>query len=133
MFVIIDRAQPAASVAGRRFCASPRDHGVIEVGYILFGHGHRRAHASRPRRSPCSPPMAFDELGYRRFEWKCDNANDASKVAAERFGFTLRASSASIWVRKGVNRDTAWYSILDGEWPQRQSRVRGMARAVQFR
>lgn len=60
---------------------------------------------------------AFDDLGYRRFEWKCDNANGASKAAAERFGFTFEGVFRQMMVIKGRNRDTAWFSMLDSEWP----------------
>ena len=59
----------------------------------------------------------FDELGYRRFEWKCNNANEPSKRAAERFGMTFEGLFRQAPVVKGENRDTAWYSLLDREWP----------------
>ena len=59
----------------------------------------------------------FDELGYRRYEWKCHNRNEPSKRAAERFGFTFEGIFRQHMVAKGENRDTAWYSIIDSEWP----------------
>ena len=61
--------------------------------------------------------MSFDELGYRRYEWKCNNANEPSKRAAERFGFTFEGIFRQHMVQKGKNRDTAWYSVIDSEWP----------------
>ena len=61
--------------------------------------------------------MVFDELGYRRFEWKCDNANEPSKRAARRFGMTPEGVFRQAVVVKGRNRNTAWYSIIDKEWP----------------
>jgi len=64
----------------------------------------------------------FDELGYRRFEWKCDNANEPSKRAALRFGMTHEGVFRQAVVVKGRNRDTAWYSIIDKEWPALKSR-----------
>jgi len=59
----------------------------------------------------------FGDLGYRRFEWKCENANEASKRAAERFGFTFEGIFRNDRIVKGRNRDTAWFSIIDSEWP----------------
>jgi hypothetical protein len=60
---------------------------------------------------------AFDELGYRRYEWKCDSLNAPSRRAAERLGFTFEGVFRQAVVYKGRNRDTAWFSILDREWP----------------
>jgi hypothetical protein len=60
---------------------------------------------------------AFAELGYRRLEWKCDSLNAPSRAAAERFGFSFEGIFRQAIVYKGRNRDTAWYSIVDGEWP----------------
>jgi hypothetical protein len=57
------------------------------------------------------------ELGYRRYEWKCDALNAASRRAAERLGFTFEGVFRQATVYKGRNRDTAWYSVLDSEWP----------------
>ena len=59
----------------------------------------------------------FDELGYRRYEWKCDSLNAPSRAAAERLGFQFEGVFRQVVVYKGRNRDTAWYSILDSEWP----------------
>ena len=60
---------------------------------------------------------AFDDLGYRRFEWKCNNRNEPSKVAARRFGFQYEGLFRQDRIVKGESRDTAWFSIIDGEWP----------------
>jgi len=62
----------------------------------------------------------FDELGYRRYEWKCHSLNAASRAAAERLGFTYEGTFRQAVVYKGRNRDTSWYSIIDGEWPARK-------------
>ena len=64
---------------------------------------------------------AFDDLGNRRLEWKCNAANTASRRAAERFGFTFEGVFRHHMVVKGRNRDTAWYSITDSEWPARRA------------
>lgn len=61
---------------------------------------------------------AFDDLGYRRYEWKCDNLNAPSKAAATRYGFTHEGAFRQATMYKGRNRDTAWFSVLDNEWPQ---------------
>jgi len=61
---------------------------------------------------------AFDELGYRRYEWKCDSLNEASRAAALRYGFTFEGIFRKAIVYKGRSRDTAWYSITDDEWPR---------------
>lgn len=60
---------------------------------------------------------AFDELGYRRYEWKCDSRNADSRRAAERLGFRYEGIFRQAMVMKGRNRDTAWFSIIDEEWP----------------
>jgi hypothetical protein len=59
---------------------------------------------------------AFDELGYRRYEWKCDALNQPSRLAAERLGFSYEGTFRQMRVVKGRNRDTAWYSITDRDW-----------------
>ena len=63
----------------------------------------------------------FDELGYRRYEWKCDSLNEPSRRAAERLGFTFEGIFRQLIVYRGRNRDTAWYSIVDTEWPARKA------------
>ena len=63
----------------------------------------------------------FDDLGNRRYEWKCNNLNAPSKRAAERFGFTFEGIFRQHMIVKGRNRDTAWFSMLDGEWPARKA------------
>ena len=60
---------------------------------------------------------AFDELGYRRYEWKCNSLNAPSRAAALRLGFQFEGIFRQAIVNKGRNRDTAWYSIIDSEWP----------------
>jgi len=63
----------------------------------------------------------FDELGYRRFEWKCNALNQPSRRAAERFGFTCEGIFRQHMIQKARSRDTAWFSMLDGEWPERRA------------
>lgn len=92
------------------------EHGSVEIGCVAFGHRLQRT-AAATEAVYLMAKHVFDDLGYRRFEWKCDNANDASRRAAERFGFIYEGLFRQDMVRKGANRDTAWYSIIDKEWP----------------
>ena len=63
----------------------------------------------------------FDELGYRRYEWKCNALNAPSRRAAERFGFAFEGIFRQHMIVKGRNRDTAWFAMLDSEWPERKA------------
>jgi RimJ/RimL family protein N-acetyltransferase len=65
--------------------------------------------------------LVFDELGYRRYEWKCDSLNGPSRLAAERYGFTFEGLFRKAVVYKNRSRDTAWYSIIAKEWPRARS------------
>lgn len=90
-------------------------NGSGEVGCIVLGEGLAR----RPAATEAMMLMGshlFDDLGYRRFEWKCNAENAASKRAAERLGFTYEGTFRQHLVVKGKNRDTAWFSMLDHEW-----------------
>lgn len=96
------------------------EHGVIEVGNIAF--------SPRLQRTPIATEAmflmmcrVFDELGYRRYEWKCDSCNGPSRRAAERFGFTYDGLFPQAIVYKGRNRDTTWYSMIDQDWPTLKS------------
>ena len=112
---IVDLATgKAAGVAA--FMRIDRNHGVIEVGHINFAP---RLQRTRQATEAIFLMMAraFDELGYRRFEWKCDHLNAPSRAAALRFGFTFEGIFRQAIVYKSRNRDTAWYSIVDREWP----------------
>lgn len=92
------------------------EHGVMEIGHIWFGSSLRRTTAASEAIYLLAA-HAFDELGYRRLEWKCDALNAASRRAAERFGFRFEGVFRSHMVVKGRNRDTAWYAITLDEWP----------------
>ena len=91
-------------------------NGVIEIGNILWG-----PRLTRTRGATEALFLFADHvfgLGYRRFEWKCNNLNAPSKRAAERFGFTFEGVFRQHMIVKGLNRDTAWFSIIDTEWPR---------------
>jgi len=93
------------------------EHGVIEIGHIWFGDGLQRTREATEAIYLLAR-HAFDDLGYRRLEWKCNALNAASRRAAERFGFTFEGIFRQHLIVKGQNRDTAWYAILDHEWPR---------------
>ena len=94
---------------------NPR-HGVIEIGWIWFTKELRKTAAATEALFLLSD-YAMTALKYRRYEWKCNNANAASKRAAERLGFTFEGVFRSHMVIKGANRDTAWFALTDDEWP----------------
>jgi RimJ/RimL family protein N-acetyltransferase len=92
------------------------EFGVIEIGHIWFGVPLQRTTAATEAIFLLAR-NAFDELGYRRLEWKCNALNAASRRAAERFGFSFEGVFRKHQVVKGRNRDTAWYAITDDDWP----------------
>lgn len=92
------------------------EFGVIEIGHIWFGAPLKRTTAATEAIYLLAR-HAFDDLGYRRVEWKCNALNAASRRAADRFGFTFEGVFRNHQVVKGRNRDTAWYSIIASEWP----------------
>ena len=90
--------------------------GVIEVGHIHFSPELQRKPAATETMF-LMMQQVFDGWGYRRYEWKCNNLNNGSKQAAERLGFSFEGVFRQAAVVKGRNRDTAWFSVLDSEWP----------------
>ncbi|KAB1074364.1 GNAT family N-acetyltransferase [Methylobacterium planeticum] len=92
-------------------------HGVIEVGHIHFGPD-LAGRAAGTEAMALMMARAFDELGYRRYEWKCDSLNAPSRAAALRYGFTHEGVFRHAVVTKGRSRDTAWFSVTDAEWPR---------------
>ncbi len=92
-------------------------NGVVEVGWIAWSPLLQQTPAATEAMY-LMMARVFDDLGYRRYEWKCNDLNAASKRAAERLGFTFEGLFRQAVVVKGRNRDTAWYSILDHEWPR---------------
>ena len=106
------------------FCSYLRidaQNGAIEVGFIHM--------SPRLQRTPAATEAmclmmahAFDDLGYRRYEWKCDALNMPSRRAAQRLGFSYEGTFRQATVVKGRNRDTAWFSVIDSEWPAQKAR-----------
>jgi RimJ/RimL family protein N-acetyltransferase len=98
------------------FLRMDQANGVIEIGHIWFGAALQRTPAATETIHLLAR-HAFDDLGHRRFEWKCDAANDRSQAAARRFGFTYEGTFRQHMIVKGRNRDTAWFAMLDHEFP----------------
>lgn len=90
--------------------------GVIETGHINYAPRLQKT-AAATEAMFLMMRRVFDELGYRRYEWKCDALNAGSRAAAERLGFTFEGVFRQATLYKGRNRDTAWYAITDGDWP----------------
>ncbi len=90
-------------------------HGTAEVGAILYGAALQRSAAATEAMALMARHV-FEELGYRRYEWKCDALNAPSRAAARRLGFTEEGTFRQAVVVKGRNRDTAWFAIIDAEW-----------------
>lgn len=96
------------------------EHGTIEIGGILFAPELQRT-AAATEAIFLMALHAFEDLGYRRLEWKCDAQNEASRRAAERFGFSYEGVFRQHMVIKDRNRDTAWFAITDSDWPRLRS------------
>jgi RimJ/RimL family protein N-acetyltransferase len=115
VFAVIDKRTGRAE--GRQsFMRIDRTHGVIEIGSILWGPAIAGTQVATEALFLFAA-HALDHLGYRRFEWKCHNGNEPSKKAAARFGFTFEGLFRQHMVIKGASRDTAWFSIIDSDWP----------------
>lgn len=113
---IIDRASgEARGVAS--FLRIDAANGVIEVGHIAYAPALQRTSAATEAMYLLMRRV-FDELGYRRYEWKCDALNAPSQAAARRLGFTYEGTFRQAVIYKGRNRDTAWYAITDRDWPR---------------
>jgi RimJ/RimL family protein N-acetyltransferase len=113
--VVIDKA--SGRVGGRQdFMRIDQAHGVIEIGSIHWGPSIARSPVTTEALY-LHAKHAFETLGYRRYEWKCHNLNEPSKRAALRFGFTFEGIFRQHMVAKGKNRDTAWFAMIDADWP----------------
>lgn len=119
-FAILD-AQSGRALGHAAYMRIEPRHRVIEVGSILY---------APPLQKTCGATEAmylmarhiFEDLGYRRYEWKCNSWNEPSRRAALRLGFTFEGIFRQHMIVKGRNRDTAWFSMLDTEWPDRKAR-----------
>lgn len=115
-YAVIDRATGRAEGRQALMRITP-EHGVIEIGSILWGPAIARTRLATEALFLFAR-HAFDDLGYRRFEWKCDARNQPSRNAALRFGFSFEGIFRRHMVVKGQNRDTAWFAIIEDDWPR---------------
>ena len=115
-FAVIERATGRALGRQTLMRIDPAN-GVIEIGNIYWGPSMARTPLATEAQFLFARHV-FDDLGYRRYEWKCNDRNAPSKRAALRFGFEFEGVFRQHMVVKGENRDTAWYAILDGAWPR---------------
>lgn len=117
-FAIIDRALERAAGRASYLRIDPK-HRSIEVGSILYSPALQRTRGATEAMYLMAR-HAFEDLGYRRYEWKCNALNTPSRRAALRLGFTFEGIFRQHQIVKGRNRDTAWFSMLDNEWPRRK-------------
>jgi len=106
-------------------------HGVIEVGHIWYSPALQRTRLATDAMYVMARHV-FDDLGYRRYEWKCNALNEPSRRAAVRLGFTFEGVFRQHMVVKGENRDTAWYSMLHTEWPAAKAAFEAWLRPENF-
>jgi RimJ/RimL family protein N-acetyltransferase len=117
-FAIVDR-QTGLAVGRATFMRIDPPNRVIEVGGIIYTHALQRSRGATEAMYLMARHV-FEELGYRRYEWKCNALNEPSRRAALRLGFTFEGIFRQHMIIKGLNRDTAWFSMLDSEWPARK-------------
>jgi RimJ/RimL family protein N-acetyltransferase len=115
-FAVVDKASGRAGGWQQLMRIVP-EHGVVEIGYVYWGPTLARTRVATEALY-LHARYVFDELGYRRFEWKCNDRNEPSKAAARRFGFQYEGVFRQHMIVKGENRDTAWFAMLDGDWPR---------------
>ncbi len=113
---IIDAQTQRATGVASYLRISPAD-GVIEVGHINYSPLLQRT-AAATEAMYLMMARVFDEMGYRRYEWKCDTLNAPSRAAARRLGFRFEGIFRNATVYKGRNRDTAWFAMTDADWPR---------------
>ena len=118
-FAIVDRVSERA-LGYASFMRIEPAHRCIEVGGILYTPLLQRTRAATEAMFLMGR-CVFEELQYRRYEWKCDALNEPSRRAALRLGFKYEGTFRQHMIVKGRNRDTAWYSMIDSEWPARKA------------
>ena len=115
-YAVVEQASARALGLLAYLRITPKD-GCIEIGHIAFSAALQRTPGASEAMFLLAR-QALDELGYRRLEWKCNARNARSRRAAERFGFSYEGLFRQHLIVKGENRDTAWYALIDSEWPQ---------------
>jgi RimJ/RimL family protein N-acetyltransferase len=117
LFFAIVAGEPGRAAGVAAFLRAKPAGGSIEVGHLAFSPALQGTTAATEAMA-LMMATAFDELGYRRYEWKCDALNAPSRRAALRLGFVYEGTFRQATVVRGRNRDTAWFSITDAEWPR---------------
>jgi RimJ/RimL family protein N-acetyltransferase len=120
LFAIVDRGTGLAVGCAALMRIDPPNR-VIEVGGILYTHALQRSRGATEAMYLLAR-YVFEDLGYSRYEWKCNLLNEASRRAALRLGFTFEGVFRQHMIVKGRSRDTTWFSMLDSEWPERKRR-----------
>jgi RimJ/RimL family protein N-acetyltransferase len=118
-FAIVENAT-GVPVGQASYLRIEPDHRVIEVGNIIFTPALQQSRGATEAMYLMAR-HAFEDLGYRRYEWKCNALNQPSRRAALRLGFAFEGVFRQHMIIKGRNRDTAWFSMVDSEWPQRRA------------
>jgi RimJ/RimL family protein N-acetyltransferase len=129
-FAIVDRGSGTA-VGYAAYLRCEPAHRVVEIGHILYTPRLQRT-AGATEAMYLLARHAFEDLGYRRYEWKCNSFNAPSRSAAQRFGFTFEGIFRQHMIVKGRSRDSAWYSMLDSEWPRRKAAFEGWLDPANF-
>jgi len=117
LFFAIVAGEPARAAGVAAFLRAKPAGGSIEVGHLAFSPALQRT-TTATEAMALMMANAFDDLGYRRYEWKCDALNAPSRRAALRLGFVYEGTFRQATVVRGRNRDTAWFSVTDAEWPR---------------
>ncbi|XUD05058.1 hypothetical protein IGJ34_003072 [Enterococcus sp. AZ177] len=108
-----------------------REQGSIEVGFVIYSDQLKKTRIATEAQYLLAC-YALDVLGYRRYEWKCDSLNEPSRNAALRLGFVFEGIFRNALVYKERNRDTAWFSIIDSEWPKTKARLKSWLSVSNF-
>jgi RimJ/RimL family protein N-acetyltransferase len=116
LFFAIRESASGRALGVASFLRIAPEAGCIEVGHINYAPALQRTPAATEAMF-LMMRLVFEGLGYRRYEWKCDALNAASRRAAERLGFVFEGVFRQATIYKGRNRDTAWFSVIDKEWP----------------
>ena len=116
MFAVVD-AETGRAGGRQALMRIVPEHGVIEIGSIMWGPDIVRSRRATEALYLFARHI-FEDLGYRRFEWKCNALNEPSRRAAARFGFAYEGTFRQHMIVKGRSRDTAWFAMLDGDWPR---------------
>jgi len=121
------RLSDARAIGMTALMATNTEHGRTEIGHVWFGIEAQRS-AANTESQYLLLRHVFEDLGYRRVEWKCDGRNERSRAAALRLGFSFEGRFRHHMKVRGQNRDTEWFAIVDSEWPERRAHLEALLR-----